>query len=111
MCPCLSIHSSHTQFESGGTEENYGKPLSGYPAFWPRFHASTLKMEVICSSETSIGFQRTTLYYIPEDSALHSFFFLFCYFLSCVCMQSIDILYEAYDLKFSSTITDKFLNS
>jgi hypothetical protein len=30
----------------------------------------TLKMEAICSSELSVGFQRTTLLYIPEDSFL-----------------------------------------
>jgi hypothetical protein len=28
---------------------------------------STLKMEAICSSETSVDTQRTTLRYIPED--------------------------------------------
>jgi hypothetical protein len=33
---------------------------------------STLEMEAICSSETSVDFQRATLRYIPEDSALHS---------------------------------------
>jgi hypothetical protein len=31
---------------------------------------STLKMEVICSSEMSVGFQRTTGRYIPEDNTL-----------------------------------------
>jgi hypothetical protein len=34
---------------------------------------STLKMEVICSSETSVDFQRTTRRYIPEDSTLHNY--------------------------------------
>jgi hypothetical protein len=29
-------------------------------------------MEVICSSETSLDFQRTTLRYIPEDGTLHN---------------------------------------
>jgi hypothetical protein len=29
-------------------------------------------MEVICSYETSVEFQRTTLHYIPEDSTLHN---------------------------------------
>jgi hypothetical protein len=32
-------------------------------------------MEAICSSQTSADFQRTTLRYIPEDSALSSLFF------------------------------------
>jgi uncharacterized membrane protein YciS (DUF1049 family) len=30
-----------------------------------------LKMEAICSSETSIDVQRTTRRYIPEDGTLH----------------------------------------
>jgi hypothetical protein len=29
-------------------------------------------MEAICSSETSVDFQRTTLRYVPEDSTLHN---------------------------------------
>jgi hypothetical protein len=33
-------------------------------------YPSTLKMEAICSSETSVDFQRTTRRYIPEDSIL-----------------------------------------
>jgi hypothetical protein len=32
----------------------------------------TLKMEVICSFETSVDFQCTTLRYIPEDCTLHN---------------------------------------
>jgi hypothetical protein len=35
-------------------------------------YSSVLKMETICSSETSIDFQRTTWRYIPEDSILHN---------------------------------------
>jgi hypothetical protein len=34
--------------------------------------SSTLKMEETCSSETSVDFQRTTWYYIPEDIILHN---------------------------------------
>jgi hypothetical protein len=33
-------------------------------------YSSTLKMEAICFSETSVDFQRTTWHYIPEDSTL-----------------------------------------
>jgi hypothetical protein len=33
----------------------------------------TLKMEAICSSETSIGFQHSTRCYIPRDGTLHSY--------------------------------------
>jgi hypothetical protein len=35
-------------------------------------HFSTLKMEVMCSSETSVDFQWTTLCYIPEDRSLQT---------------------------------------
>jgi hypothetical protein len=35
-------------------------------------YSSTLKMEAICSSETSVGSQRTTRRCIPEDGALHN---------------------------------------
>jgi hypothetical protein len=34
-------------------------------------YSSTLKMEVLCSSETLDDFQRTTRSYIPEDSTCH----------------------------------------
>jgi hypothetical protein len=33
-------------------------------------YSSTLKMEAICSSDTSVDFQRTTCSYIPEDNTL-----------------------------------------
>jgi hypothetical protein len=35
-------------------------------------YSSTLKMEVTCSSETSVDFQRTTPRYIPEDVTIHN---------------------------------------
>jgi hypothetical protein len=35
-------------------------------------YVSTLKKEAMCSSETTVDFQRTTRRYIPEDSAAHS---------------------------------------
>jgi hypothetical protein len=34
--------------------------------------SSTLKMEAICSSETSVATQQTTRHHIPEDDTLHS---------------------------------------
>jgi hypothetical protein len=34
-------------------------------------HSSTLKMETICSSETSVDFQQNTRRYIPEDRTLY----------------------------------------
>jgi hypothetical protein len=33
-------------------------------------YSSTMKMEAICSFETSVDFQRTTRRYIPEDTIL-----------------------------------------
>jgi hypothetical protein len=33
-------------------------------------YSSALKMEAVCSPETSVDFQRTTRRYIPEDNAL-----------------------------------------
>jgi hypothetical protein len=48
-------------------------PCSRWLARW--FHAelifSTLKMEAICFSETSVDTQRTTRHYIPEDGSLY----------------------------------------
>jgi hypothetical protein len=35
-------------------------------------YSSTLKMEAVCSSETSVDFQRTTRRYIPQDRTLHN---------------------------------------
>jgi hypothetical protein len=35
-------------------------------------YSLTLKIEVTYSSETSVGFQRATRRYIPEDRTLHS---------------------------------------
>jgi hypothetical protein len=64
-------------------------------------YSSALKMEAICSSETSVDFQRTTLHYILGDSTLQDEFSLtVCHFLfyfpfseskliipsSCVCV-------------------------
>jgi hypothetical protein len=37
-----------------------------------REYGLTLKMKAICSSETSVDFQRTTRRYIPEDRTLNN---------------------------------------
>jgi hypothetical protein len=86
--------------EAGGKESNQLAGISDYignrremeewnsvpvgsqslpPAFMPvscSVYSSTLKMEAICSSETSVYFQRTTRLYIPEDSTLRVSLFL-----------------------------------
>jgi hypothetical protein len=45
-----------------------------------------LKMETICSPETSVDFQRTTRLYVPEDSTLHNH--------SCENLRSWGILHD-----------------
>jgi hypothetical protein len=40
--------------------------------FFAKCISSTLKMEAICSSETSVETQRTTRCHIPEDDTLHN---------------------------------------
>jgi hypothetical protein len=35
----------------------------------------TMKMEGVCSNETSVNFYQATWRHIPEDSTLHKFFF------------------------------------
>jgi hypothetical protein len=65
------------EYSCSAFEEYY---LLGYNRWLATcFHAgfllrfpSTLKMEAICSFESSVDFQRTTLRYIPEDSTLHN---------------------------------------
>jgi hypothetical protein len=54
-------------------------PSSGCASYLPacllvfaELISSTLKIEVICFSETSVNFQRTTRRYIPEDGTLHN---------------------------------------
>jgi hypothetical protein len=37
-------------------------------------YSSTLKMEALCSSETSVDFQRTTWHYTPKDNTLRKCF-------------------------------------
>jgi hypothetical protein len=37
-------------------------------------YSSTLKMEAMCSSETSVYLQRTTRSYIPDDNTLHTLY-------------------------------------
>jgi hypothetical protein len=56
----------------GGTYRLHIQCLSHLLACWflAEFISSTLKMEAICSSETSVDTQRITRRYIPEDDTL-----------------------------------------
>jgi hypothetical protein len=66
---------------------------------------STLKMEAICSSETSVDTQRTTRRHIPEDDTLHNHgcenlisYMYFCSFLvSCLTMLTVSRTYSVDD--------------
>jgi hypothetical protein len=44
--------------------------------FFDELISSTLKMEAICSSETSVETQRTTRRHIPEDDTLQQIVFV-----------------------------------
>jgi hypothetical protein len=48
------------------------RAADNHPMVYPLAYSSTLKMEVTCSSETSVDFQRTTRRYIPEERTLHN---------------------------------------
>jgi hypothetical protein len=61
VTPC-SLFSCNRRF--GGTP--------AYMLVLAEIISSTLKMEAICSSETSVVNQRTTLRHIPEDDTLHN---------------------------------------
>jgi hypothetical protein len=52
---------------------------------------STLKMEAICTSKTSVNFQRTTRRYIPEDSTLQIHLCLPCLALPCLALPWYDL--------------------
>jgi hypothetical protein len=54
-------------------EQEASVKVRGKQWFLAQLIFSTLKMEVICSSETSIDTQRTTRHYIPEDGTLHNY--------------------------------------
>jgi hypothetical protein len=45
--------------------------LSAYLLVFAEIISSTLKMEAICSPETSVTTQQTTRRHIPEDDTLH----------------------------------------
>jgi hypothetical protein len=52
----------------GDKKRSLGRPWKGASLL---VYCSTLRMEAICSCETSIDFQRTTRYYIPEHNGLY----------------------------------------
>jgi hypothetical protein len=66
-------------------------------------YSSTLKMELIFSSETSVDFQRTTRHYIPENNTLYNHC---CEHLKSYTVQfhNIEKLFGDFDLKGASFI-------
>jgi hypothetical protein len=50
-----------------------GKQSSAFMLVSCSAYISTLNMEAICASETSVDFQRFTRRYIPEDSTFRVF--------------------------------------
>jgi hypothetical protein len=86
-----------------------GEPLTftlvSYPAC-----SSTLSVEAICLSESSVNFQRTTQLYIPDASSLHNHccealksYFLFYCFLGCLSTLSLSSRENAESHKTVST--------
>jgi hypothetical protein len=66
----MSIDISEEYIASIFTVEEEAKQETSVKAGGKQSQASTLKMEAICSSETSDDFQQTTQHYIPEASTL-----------------------------------------
>jgi hypothetical protein len=81
----FGINKSPTPSRTNIDEENIGGkvglclPLLSQFVSWSSY-SSTLKMDAICSSETSVNFQRTARDYIPEEDILHS-----CCYISFCC--------------------------
>jgi hypothetical protein len=74
-CSLNSIEQSACRFwgsHSGGHEEYHSACHLLSRWFLTELIFTTLKMEAICFSETSVGTQRTTWCYIREDGTLHN---------------------------------------
>jgi hypothetical protein len=54
-------------------------------------YSSTLKMEVMCSSEMSVDFHRTTGCYNPEDTALQNY--LLSTYVKIICLFIDELLF------------------
>jgi hypothetical protein len=65
--------------------------------------SSTLKMEAICSSETSVATQQTTRRHIPEDDTLHNY--------RCENLKSSSYSTRAYPLVVPSNSGTYFVSS
>jgi hypothetical protein len=64
--------------------------------FWD--FSSTLMMEVICSSEMSVDFCRTSQRYIPEDNTFfYPYWVLTYFFVSLYVCRSVYIYYRLWD--------------
>jgi hypothetical protein len=67
-------------------------------------YCSTLKMEAICSSETSVDFQLTTRRYIPDDIALLDH--------CCENLKSYNLIYCIYIyISVGTCVRERFLHN
>jgi hypothetical protein len=87
---CVRDQQCHSVLWVSKWELRFALPISSYFLYNKKFLArwslywspvftlacclaySTLEMEVICSSKTSVDFQRVIRHFIPEDSTLHN---------------------------------------
>jgi hypothetical protein len=76
-------------------------------------YSSALKMELTCSSETSIDYQRTTRRYIPEDINLYikRWFCIVNHFPLGICRDSTSIMPRPLPSKSFPNHTSPIINS
>jgi chromosomal replication initiation ATPase DnaA len=68
----LVISADRSPSDLDGVEERIKSRLGLFACWFAEPISSALKVEAICSSETSVETQRTTRRHIPEDDTLHN---------------------------------------
>jgi hypothetical protein len=66
--PTYRFHLPGLRISRARSKHKNTRLLSAFTLIYCSAYSSTLKMEAVCSSETSIDFQRTTRRYIPDNS-------------------------------------------